>query len=81
MPQNNSLSQIDCKAASARICDEVLTNSDFQLGRTKVFLKDEQELFLEQERDKALAEKILILQKHIKGILVDSGYNPSSAIN
>ena len=32
-----------------------------------MFLKDDQELFLEQERDKALAQKILILQKHIKG--------------
>ena len=35
---------------------------DFQLGRTKVFLKDEQELFLEQERDRVLAKKILVLQ-------------------
>ena len=45
----------------------MLKNADYQLGHTKVFLKDEQELFLEQERDKALAKKILVLQKHIKG--------------
>ena len=30
--------------------------------RTKVFLKDDQELFLEQERDRILAKKILVLQ-------------------
>ena len=29
---------------------------------TKVFLKDDQELFLEQERDRILAKKILVLQ-------------------
>ena len=62
--------QIDCRVASARICDEILTNGDFQIGLTKVFLKDEQELFLEQQRDRALAEKILILQKNIKGIFI-----------
>ena len=30
--------------------------------RAKVFLKDDQELFLEQERDRILAKKILVLQ-------------------
>ena len=32
------------------------------LSFTKVFLKDDQELFLEQERDRILAKKILVLQ-------------------
>ena len=59
--------QVDCKQASAKICDDVLKNADYQLGHTKVFLKDGEELFLEQERDKAMTKNILILQKNIKG--------------
>ncbi|KAK7597849.1 hypothetical protein V9T40_010074 [Parthenolecanium corni] len=57
----------DCKAATARICQAVLGRSDYQLGFTKVFLKDAHDLFLEQERDRVLTRNILILQKCIKG--------------
>lgn len=40
---------MDCQKAAKKICDQVLgNNSDFQLGKTKVFLKDKQDLFLEQ---------------------------------
>lgn len=41
--------------------------SDYQLGNTKVFLKDAHDLFLEQERDRVLTKKILILQRNIRG--------------
>ena len=37
------------------------------MGRTKVFLKDAQDLFLEQERDRVLTRKILVLQRCIRG--------------
>jgi myosin-7 len=57
----------DCRAASSRICQAVLGKSDYQLGKTKVFLKDAHDLFLEQERDRVLTKKILILQRNIKG--------------
>lgn len=57
----------DCRIATARICSAVLGKSDYQLGHTKVFLKDAHDLFLEQERDRVLTRKILILQRSIRG--------------
>lgn len=50
-----------------RLCQAVLGKSDYQLGHTKVFLKDAHDLFLEQERDRVLTRKIIILQRSIKG--------------
>jgi myosin-7 len=60
---------VDCRSATAKICQAVLgaRGADYQLGKTKVFLKDAHDLFLEQERDRVLTRKILILQKTIKG--------------
>ncbi|XP_023947014.1 myosin-VIIa [Bicyclus anynana] len=57
----------DCRAATSKICATVLGKSDYQLGHTKVFLKDAHDLFLEQERDRVLTRKILILQRSIRG--------------
>ncbi|BES88965.1 Myosin-VIIa [Nesidiocoris tenuis] len=57
----------DCRVATSRICYSVLGKSDYQLGSTKVFLKDAHDLFLEQERDRVLTRNIIILQKSIKG--------------
>lgn len=59
--------RVDCRNATAKICSVVLGNTDYQLGHTKVFLKDAHDLFLEQERDRVLTRKILILQRSIKG--------------
>ena len=36
-------------------------------GKTKVFLKDAHDLYLEQERDRELTRKIVVLQKTIRG--------------
>ena len=59
--------QDNCRAATAKICQSALGKADYQLGRTKVFLKDAQDLFLELERDRVLTRKILILQRCIRG--------------
>lgn len=59
--------QTDCRAATGRICHIVLGKSDYQLGSTKVFLKDAHDLFLEQERDRVLTRNIVVLQKSIRG--------------
>lgn len=61
------LFQTECRTATSRICQAVLGRSDYQLGHTKVFLKDAHDLFLEQERDRVLTRKILILQRNIRG--------------
>lgn len=57
----------DCKAVTMRVCASVLGKTDYQLGKTKVFLKDAHDLFLEQERDRVLTKKILTLQRAIRG--------------
>lgn len=64
--------RVDCRYATGKILRAVLGKSDFQIGKTKVFLKDAQDLFLEQERDRVLTRKILILQKAIRGWFVIS---------
>ncbi|CAG5128525.1 unnamed protein product, partial [Candidula unifasciata] len=56
----------DCRAASNKICSAVLKNADYQLGKTKVFLKDAQDVYLEQQREITLTRKILIIQKMVR---------------
>lgn len=56
----------DCRAASNKICSVVFSGGDYQIGKSKVFLKDAQDVYLEQCREKELAKKILILQKTIR---------------
>ena len=58
-PLSSFFSQ-DCRGATSKICQHVLGKADYQLGRTKVFLKDAQDLFLEQERDRVLTKKIQV---------------------
>ncbi|XP_046447605.1 myosin-VIIa-like isoform X1 [Daphnia pulex] len=59
--------RVDCRQATARICSATLGKTDYQLGQTKVFLKDAQDLFLEQERDRVLTKKLVIIQRCIRG--------------
>ena len=59
--------KVDCQQATSKICSAVLGKADYQLGRTKVFLKDAHDLYLEQERDRVLTRKILVLQRCIRG--------------
>lgn len=66
-PTNYLEMQVDCRKATAEICSATLGKSDYQLGQTKVFLKDAQDLFLEQERDRVLTKKLIIIQRCIRG--------------
>ncbi|CAF3927592.1 unnamed protein product, partial [Rotaria magnacalcarata] len=56
----------DCRSAADKICKSVLVNQDYQIGKTKVFLKDAHDVFLEQAREQVMARKILILQNSIR---------------
>jgi myosin heavy subunit len=44
----------------------VLGKEDYQLGHTKVFLKDAHDTFLEQERERVLTKSILVLQRSVR---------------
>ncbi|XP_064639535.1 myosin-VIIa-like isoform X2 [Lineus longissimus] len=55
------------KAASLKICQAVLKSNEFQMGKTKVFLKDAQDAYLESERERVLTGRIVVIQKFIRG--------------
>lgn len=56
----------NCRVASTKILQTVLKDADYQLGKTKVFLKDAQDVFLEQQRELVMTKKILIIQKTVR---------------
>ncbi|KAE9550764.1 hypothetical protein FO519_006016 [Halicephalobus sp. NKZ332] len=65
--------KVDCYVAAKTICIRVFGDSgdfgDFQLGKTKVFLKDNHDLLLEQEYEKRLTKHATNIQKTMKGWL------------
>uniref|UniRef100_A0A672MLG0 Myosin VIIB n=1 Tax=Sinocyclocheilus grahami TaxID=75366 RepID=A0A672MLG0_SINGR len=69
----------DPKTESAKkccesICENVLTEEDWKIGKTKVFLKDFHDTVLELTRDKALNEKALLIQKVLRGYKHRKGF-------
>uniref|UniRef100_A0A1I8GD03 Myosin VIIa n=1 Tax=Macrostomum lignano TaxID=282301 RepID=A0A1I8GD03_9PLAT len=62
------------REACATICKQVLSGQDVQLGKTKVFLKDAHDVFLEQERDRQLTKKIIVIQKRWRGYFYRKRY-------
>ncbi|GLG96071.1 Myosin-VIIa [Gryllus bimaculatus] len=56
----------DCKAATTKICEHLLKGEDYQLGRTKVFLKDAHDGILEQAREKQLLKSVLVIQSFVR---------------
>ncbi|XP_040587740.1 unconventional myosin-VIIa [Mesocricetus auratus] len=60
--------QGDLRGTCQRIAEAVLgTHDDWQIGKTKVFLKDHHDMLLEVERDKAITNRVILLQKVIRG--------------
>ncbi|XP_044752121.1 myosin-VIIa-like [Coccinella septempunctata] len=60
----------DCRQSTQKICGSVFVKGeDFQMGHTKLFLKHQDNEFLEKSRAEILAKYIVVLQKAIRGWL------------
>ncbi|XP_011900143.1 PREDICTED: unconventional myosin-VIIa isoform X6 [Cercocebus atys] len=60
--------QGDLRGTCQRMAETVLgTHDDWQIGKTKIFLKDHHDMLLEVERDKAITDRVILLQKVIRG--------------
>lgn len=60
--------QGDLQGTCQRMAEAVLgTHDDWQIGKTKIFLKDHHDMLLEVERDKAITDRVILLQKVIRG--------------
>ncbi|ELK00390.1 Myosin-VIIa [Pteropus alecto] len=60
--------QDDLRGTCQRMAEAVLgTHDDWQIGKTKIFLKDRHDTLLEMERDKAITDRVVLLQKVIRG--------------
>ncbi|XP_018330659.1 myosin-VIIa-like [Agrilus planipennis] len=58
----------DCKEATKLICSLVFTSGeDYQMGHSRVFLKEADGEFLEQERDRVFSKYVVVLQRAIRG--------------
>uniref|UniRef100_A0A7N6ATC0 Myosin VIIAb n=1 Tax=Anabas testudineus TaxID=64144 RepID=A0A7N6ATC0_ANATE len=42
-------------------------HDDWQIGKTKIFLKDHHDMQLEIERDKGITDKVILIQKAVRG--------------
>uniref|UniRef100_A0A670ZBQ1 Myosin VIIA n=1 Tax=Pseudonaja textilis TaxID=8673 RepID=A0A670ZBQ1_PSETE len=60
--------QGDLHGTCQRIAEAVLgKDDDWQIGKTKIFLKDHHDMLLEIERDKAITDKVILIQKVVRG--------------
>ncbi|XP_028626467.1 unconventional myosin-VIIa isoform X1 [Grammomys surdaster] len=60
--------QGDLRGTCQRMAEAVLgTHDDWQIGKTKIFLKDHHDMLLEVERDKAITDRVILIQKVIRG--------------
>eukprot|EP00731_Ephydatia_muelleri_P029534 Em0021g57a len=57
----------DMKLAAKTLCTKVLGGHDWQIGNTKVFIKDADDLLLEELRDVALTTRVVLIQRWVRG--------------
>ncbi|KAJ8386623.1 hypothetical protein AAFF_G00168550 [Aldrovandia affinis] len=59
--------QEDLRGTCQRITEDVLgRDGDWQIGKTKIFLKDHHDMLLEIERDKAITDRVICIQKAVR---------------
>uniref|UniRef100_A0A8C8DVY8 Myosin VIIAa n=1 Tax=Oryzias sinensis TaxID=183150 RepID=A0A8C8DVY8_9TELE len=64
----NFCRQEDLRGTCQKIAEAVLgRDDDWQMGKTKIFLKDHHDMLLEIERDKAITDKVILIQKVVRG--------------
>ncbi|XP_059382293.1 unconventional myosin-VIIa-like isoform X2 [Carassius carassius] len=67
--------QANLRGTCKRIFVSVLQrNDDWQIGKTKIFLKDHHDIQLEIERDKAITDKVILIQKTMRGQKVRTSF-------
>lgn len=62
------------KEATKIIAENSISDSDWQIGHSKIFLKDAQDQELEMRRDKIITMGVVIIQKTIRGFLQRKKY-------
>ena len=64
LPSNKA----DVKVAAAKICSDILGKDqfDYQLGNSKIFLREQQESFLEEERSRIIIGSVLKIQSCVR---------------
>lgn len=64
------LDETNCRQVTQEICTKILpANSDYQFGRTKVFLKDNDDVYLEQKRSAVILKSIITIQRGFRRVL------------
>lgn len=56
----------NCKEATKKICTEILTDQEFGLGHTKLFLKNAHDVILEELRHKVLMKAVIRVQANAR---------------
>lgn len=70
LPKYDQTLYSDYREMTAKICrNKFKTETSYQLGQTKIFLKYDQDVFLEAEREKIYLKYVLILQRFGRRIL------------
>ncbi|XP_034100634.1 myosin-VIIa isoform X2 [Drosophila albomicans] len=70
VPRTGPLDECDCRLLARQICEAALpADSDRQFGRTKLFLRDEDDALLEAERSRVMLKFIVTIQRGFRRVL------------